>query len=97
MQTKVMPNVRSCTVLECAYNENEHCHAGAITVDSPEPLCGTYFKSQAKGGLDESTGMVGACKNSVCVHNASLECAASGIDVSWHTDHATCDTFSAKM
>jgi hypothetical protein len=96
MKTKVMPNVLFCSVLECAYNDHEKCHAGAITVDGPEPLCDTFFKSQQKGGIDESIGSVGACKNDMCVHNESYECTANGIEVSLHSMKPECDTFLVK-
>lgn len=89
-----MPNVLYCSVHECAYNEEDSCHAMAITVDSPEPLCDTFFDSGRKGGLKDFTATVGACKNGTCVHNESLECTAAGIKVSKHENKAECDTFS---
>jgi hypothetical protein len=95
MKTKTMPNVRSCSVTECGYNDKQKCHAGAVTVDGPEPLCDTYFRSQHKGGV-EATGTVGACKNDACLYNESYECAAPSIDVSLHGSRAECDTFTKK-
>lgn len=95
MKTRTMPNVLFCSVGECAYNDHEHCHAGSITVDSPEPLCDTFFKSGRKGGI-ESLGTVGACKNDTCIHNESYECTAKGIEVSLHHTKPECDTFSVK-
>ena len=95
MKTKTMPNVRACTVTECAYNDCQKCHAGAITVDGPEPLCDTYFRSQRKGGVP-SIGTVGACKNDSCLYNEAYECSAPAIDVSSHNGKAECDAFTKK-
>jgi hypothetical protein len=91
-----MPNVLKCTVEECAYNEHENCHAMAITVDGPDPLCDTYFKTSRKGGVADIIGAVGACKNGECVHNQAFECAASGIEISRHEANAECDTFALR-
>jgi hypothetical protein len=95
MKIKTMPNVRACSVTECAYNEQTKCHAGGITVDGPEPLCDTYFQSQRKGGAD-AIAIVAACKNEECVYNDSYECSAQGIDVSSHQGKPECDTFTKK-
>jgi len=97
MKIQVMPQVLFCSVTECAYNDSEKCHAGAITVDGPEPLCDTYFKSPRKGGINGTSGTVGACKNAICVHNDAYECTAQGIKVSLHVAKAECDTFAAKQ
>lgn len=91
-----MPNVLYCSVQECAYNEKEKCHAGAITVDGPEPLCDTFFKNTRKGGAGV-IGSVGACKNETCVHNESYECAAPGISVALHKTRPTCTTFVSRI
>ena len=93
MKTSVMPNVLYCSVHECAYNDKEKCHAGAITVDGPEPLCDTYFTSDRKGGI-KSQGAVGACKNGLCVHNNAYECTAESIQVSLRMGKPECDTFA---
>lgn len=95
MKTNAMPNILFCSVNDCAYNESEKCHAGAITVDGPEPLCDTFFKSGRKGGMDD-IGSVGACKNEVCTYNESYECTARGIHVSWHYSKPECDTFTER-
>ncbi len=96
METKILTNVLFCSVTECAYNDHEKCHAGAITVDGPEPLCDTFFKNQHKGGMGESMGIVGACKNQTCIHNESYECTANGIEVSLRSGKPECNTFSIK-
>ena len=94
--TNVMPNVLFCSVSECAYNDHQKCHARAITIDGPEPLCDTFFKNHQKGGIDTLMGSVGACKNGLCVHNESYECTAKGVYVSMHIARPQCDTFSPR-
>ncbi len=94
--TTHMPKVLFCNVQECAYNEQNACHAAAITVDSPEPLCDTFFQASKKGGMAELTGAVGACKNDTCVYNESFECSASGINVFKHGERAECETYTAR-
>jgi hypothetical protein len=91
-----MPNVRFCNVHECAYNDHDACHALAITVEEPAPLCNTYFKREIKGGFEEFNGSVGACKNDQCLHNSLLECTATSIQVSKHNQIPACDTFEIK-
>ena len=92
-----MPNVLDCSATECSYNTNKACHAAAITVgDSNCAMCDTYFKSSQKGGVQDLTGSVGACKENDCKFNNSLECQASGIHVANHMGHADCATYSRK-
>ncbi len=91
------PKVLDCEVSECSYNTNKQCHALAITVGDAEcPMCDTYVKSSQKGGAMNMTGSVGACKESDCKFNESLECAAPGIHVSSHKGHADCSTFARR-
>jgi hypothetical protein len=40
---------------------------------------------------------VGACKESDCFFNKSLECSAPGIDVGLHENHADCITFRPRQ
>jgi len=92
-----MPKVLDCAVMECSYNRNKECHAMAITVGSGgHPMCDTLIKSSQKGGIMDMTGGVGACKESDCKFNTSLECSASGIHVGLHMDHADCSTFAMR-
>jgi hypothetical protein len=90
-----MPMILDCNMNECAYNINEACHAMAITVGGAAPTCDTFVRKSHKGGVLDTTGSVGACKEDKCKFNDSLECTASGIHVSIHADHAECDTFSS--
>lgn len=92
---KKMPVISECAVTECTYNKAKMCHAMAITVgDASHPACDTFLKVAQKGGVDDMTGAVGACKASDCKHNASFECSAPNIRVGAHGDHADCETYS---
>ncbi len=81
---------------DCAYNKSSECHAMAITVGGKTPICDTCMKSTIKGGVLDMTAGVGACKVEGCKFNEMLECSASGIHVERHTDHAECNTFTAR-
>jgi hypothetical protein len=91
-----MPMINECSMMDCAYNTEKKCHALAITVGGPEPLCDTYMKTARKGGDMDSIAGVGACKVSTCVYNFSLECSSENIRVGSHGDHAQCDTFRER-
>lgn len=89
-----MPKVTGCDVVDCSYNKGAQCHAMAITVgNSSHPMCDTLVKLPSKGGVDDVTGAVGACKSRDCSFNVALECSASEIRVTHHGDHADCQTY----
>lgn len=90
-----MPKILSCSVQECAYNNNNQCHTLAITVGSGHPSCDTFFKAQTKGGSEDMIGGVGACREQDCRFNKALECSAQGISVAPHSGHGDCRTFKA--
>jgi len=89
-----MPKVIDCMMADCAYNRDDCCHALAITVGGPEPMCDTFMQGAHKGGDENSTACVGACKVKGCRYNMSLECAAEGIRVMPSKAHPQCTTFS---
>jgi len=97
MMAMKMPMILDCKMIECAYNTKQKCHAMAITVGGPAPLCDTFLKRGQKGGVPDMNGGVGACKVDNCKFNQALECSAEAIHVGSHGDHAECDTFSPKM
>jgi hypothetical protein len=80
--TTSMPAVNECTVTDCSYN-HDGCHAFAITISGANDAgdCGTFVPLGAKGGLDTVVAQVGACSRADCVHNADLECTASGVRI----------------
>ncbi|HAR63452.1 MAG: DUF1540 domain-containing protein [Candidatus Margulisiibacteriota bacterium] len=91
----MIPKVLDCEMTDCTYNQEKTCHAVAITVGDIEPVCDTYMKTTAKGGLVDTIGGVGACKVDRCLYNESYECTADGIHVGLHVNHAECSTFTA--
>jgi hypothetical protein len=45
--TVEMPIVKKCDVKSCGFNQNNNCHAKAITVgDSIHPDCDTFMDSE---------------------------------------------------
>lgn len=88
--------VRKCEVTECAYNTDNCCHAIAITIgDESNPMCDTFCQSAVKGGDNEATACVGACKVSSCQHNDSLECQCPEIEVGYQGYDADCLSFES--
>ncbi len=89
-----MPAVNQCAATGCAYNQQQTCHALAITIgDGQDAHCDTFFGVSFKGGVLSSVGKVGACKVSSCRHNVDLECQAPGIDVGYAHNTVDCLTF----
>ena len=90
-----MPKITACAVKDCSYNQNQQCHALAITVGGPEAYaaCDTYLHAAKKGGVADVTAGVGACKVDKCSHNKSFECGAPAIKMGLHQGHADCETF----
>lgn len=92
-----MPDVKSCDVLECAYNKQRQCHAIAITIgDSGIPRCDTFWANQGsslEAGDPSQSGHVGACHTSQCEYNERLECRAPGIRVGYQNESPNCLTF----
>jgi hypothetical protein len=92
-----MPKVQQCDVNQCAYNEEQQCHALAITIgDNDEPECDTYFKHSERGGDKSSIAGVGACKVTGCSWNKDLECSASKIMVGLKEQDVDCLTYQPK-
>ncbi|MFI6762063.1 DUF1540 domain-containing protein [Micromonospora sp. NPDC050417] len=87
-----MPRVRDCTVTDCGYN-HDGCRAFAITIGVGNSQCDTFIGTARKGGIEEVTAQVGACKRSECRYNQGLECHASAITVAPGLDAADCQTF----
>ena len=96
---KQMVKITSCNVTDCSYNKNNACHTLAITVGGPGdpcPSCDTYLHSSQKGGIQDVTAGVGACKVQNCVSNKSFECTAPSITIGKHQTHPDCMSFKAK-
>jgi len=92
MKEKVS-RINICKVEKCAYNIKNKCHAIAITVGGPDPLCDTYTDSMDKGGMMKVMGGVGACKVMNCSHNKSFMCHAGNVSVGYQESNARCYFF----
>ncbi|MER6590500.1 DUF1540 domain-containing protein [Micromonospora purpureochromogenes] len=89
-----MPRVQECTVVSCAYNRTNDCHAFAITVGSSDHAhCHTFVEMPVRGGIEQLIAQVGACSRSDCRHNSELECHAPAITVAPDQDMADCVTY----
>ena len=96
---KQMSQITACDQTDCSYNKHNACHTMAITVGGPEEecaTCDTYLQETQRGGVDDLTGGVGACKVDECKFNASFECNAQSIKVAPHEGHPDCMTFQSK-
>ena len=90
-----MPQILECDATECAYNQDNKCHAMAITVGGEfDHKCDTFLHSNKKGGVPGRIGTVGACKCSSCMYNTEFECSAPGIRVGHEADMLDCLTFT---
>ena len=90
-----MPQVGSCSVTACSYNENSGCHAGAITIAGDNAACGTFVEVSFRGGV-QGGGLVGACHRAECKFNDKLECTASSVKIGAGADVADCLTYEAR-
>ena len=91
-----MPRIDKCDASECSYNQDNACHAMAITVgEASEPHCDTFVSLETKGGVPDEIGHVGACKSQECQFNQSLECTAEKISVSHKGSDVECMTYKA--
>ena len=83
--------VISCDATECSFNQENRCHALAITVGGgTDHECDTYWPASDKGGLPQVACNVGACKVPGCKFNDKLMCTAPSITVGHHGDVVDC-------
>lgn len=92
-----IPMIDNCGVSECSYNDMNNCRAVAITVGGHSPpLCDTHFVSGEAGGIKSMTGGIGACRESSCTFNESLECCSdSGVSIALQDGKPQCMTFES--
>jgi hypothetical protein len=93
--TQEMPQIQSCSVSSCSYNEGSDCHAGAITIAGDHAHCGTFVEISFRGGTDRG-GLVGACHRAECRYNDKLECTAASVQIGAGADVADCLTYEAR-
>lgn len=92
-----MPVVTGCAATECAYNQDEACHARAITIgDGANPGCDTYLQASPHVRENARRAGVGACKVTGCGHNEDYECMAEGIDVGFASGRINCLTYTPR-
>lgn len=88
--------ISNCNASKCIYNYSGKCCTLAINVGGPEPLCDTYFFNGKKGGFEDLTAIVGACKVDTCIHNRFYECMADNVEILSGQDLVECSTFRAR-
>lgn len=93
-----MSHIEKCDATECAYNSDGFCHTLAVTIGDPRgcPDCSTFFVSSSKGGDQEATAGIGACKMASCRYNMQLECSAPSVSIGHAEEHVHCLTFSQR-
>lgn len=73
--------IKSCATTTCAYNQ-DGCSAYAVTIaGGKKASCLTFVTLDARGGVPNADGQVGACQRLECVHNAELMCSAKDIEI----------------
>ncbi len=88
-----LPRVAECTATSCAYN-HDGCHAAAVTIDSANGDCATFFPTTFDGRLPSVLATVGACQRTTCTFNGNGACAAQEVSIGSGTDTAHCLTFT---
>ncbi|MCM1129774.1 MAG: DUF1540 domain-containing protein [Alistipes senegalensis] len=98
--TVMMPLVKNCSVTRCAYNNENRCHAKAITVgDGQCPGCDTFLDMPDPSSHAHQPGCragVGACKVSSCKFNTDYACMANNISVAIPGNRALCATYAPR-
>lgn len=98
--TVIMPVVQNCSVTRCAYNNENTCHAKAITVgDGQCPGCDTFLDMPDPSTHTAQPGCtagVGACKVSSCQFNTDYACTADNITVAIPGKRALCATYASR-
>ena len=89
-----MTKIISCNVKVCSYNMNNQCHTYGITIGEEKPICDTFINNDVKGGMDEITGGIGACKVISCKFNNNFECEHhEGIKIKMNESYADCISY----
>jgi hypothetical protein len=91
-----MPRITKCNATKCTYNVNNVCRTLAINVGS-HAECNTFNAVESgKSGFKEAKGGIGACFASDCKFNSQLQCKAPDVNVTSHSTHADCKTFTPR-
>jgi len=79
-----MPNVTKCRINDCAYNQEQSCHATAITIGGRgQPNCDTFCRAAVtdKAAAFNFPAHVSVCTVTRCMYNSALQCQAFEIAV----------------
>jgi hypothetical protein len=91
-----MPEVLSCDVGACAFNDNQKCHAKAITIgDKTNPGCDTFFATAGHTTNKQGAG-VGACKVESCQNNKDYFCMRDSVRVRKVDGNIVCTEYAVK-
>lgn len=85
-----MPVVDKCATTTCSFNHGG-CTAFAMTMGKKG--CVTFVEIGKRGGMDDVTPQVGACKRVDCIFNKNLECSADAVKIG--SDEGECLTYKA--
>ncbi len=85
-------HVLTCTMEQCAFNQNVSCFAPKIDVGAAHPTCDTFTTGQAQP-VQQAMPDVASCNETDCRFNQNNDCQAPGITVANHDGHADCFTY----
>jgi hypothetical protein len=90
--------VSQCDVINCTYNEDQQCTAGAIDVTFVDALaqCYTYTTEEPTSSVQVGMGAgdVSECDVIDCTYNEGQRCTADSITVTFVDDKAQCATYT---
>ena len=100
-----------CSAIRCAYNKEQLCSKGCISVagesaKSAEETCCDSFRERGEGSALNAIDGCGCdtinvdCKAHNCTYNQQCKCTASAIQVdgssACHANETKCNTFNCK-
>ena len=86
-------HVLTCLATDCSYNCESMCCAPEIMVGDAHPQCDTF--TQTATDRAKHSPRVQQCMVGDCHFNKQRTCAAAGITLTPHSDHADCATYRA--
>ena len=84
-------HVLTCLAMDCSYNCESMCCAPEIMVGDAHPQCDTFTKDTTENA--KHSPRVQQCMIGDCHFNKQRTCAASGVTLMQHADHADCATY----
>lgn len=86
-------HVLTCLATTCSYNCANECCAPEIMVGDSHPACDMFTTQEVNRSAHSPR--VQKCSVDACHFNKQTTCAASGITLTNHADHADCMTYRA--